>query len=219
MIVLLIIAAFAVYVEIANRNSKNMTYRQKVLKAIYPVWMLWQKMLGASKRVETRNVEAPVSFYSLTANLNDGNSLNFSTLKGKKVLLVNTASDCGYTNQYNQLQELYERFGNKLVVIAFPANDFKNQEKGTDEEIREFCKSNFGISFPLMQKITAKRSSQQHPVFQWLTDPAKNGWNKQVPKWNFSKYLVDENGRLQFFFGPAVSPLSKQMINAINNPG
>lgn len=209
------IIAFAVYVEIANRNSKNMTYRQKVLKAVYPMWMWFTKLAGKNRKELSGSKQPQVSFYSLKGVLNNGDTLDFNSLKGKKVLLVNTASDCGYTNQYKDLQQLSEENTDKLVVIGFPANDFKEQEKGSDAEIAAFCKANFGVSFPLMQKSSVIKSSAQHPVFQWLTDATKNGWNNKVPSWNFSKYLVDEEGVLINYFDPSISPVSKEVVSAI----
>ena len=131
------------------------------------------------------------------------------------MLLVNTASNCGYTNQYDELQELYKRFENKLVILGFPANDFKEQEKGSDEEIAQFCKVNFGVTFPLMKKSSVVKNTDQNDVFKWLTDAAKNGWNSQQPSWNFSKYLVNENGVLTNYFDPSVSPLSEEVMNEI----
>lgn len=215
-VILVLIAAFAVYVEVANRNSKNMTYRQKVLKAIYPMIMWWTKLTGKnSKKLANNNAAPPVSFYSLETVTNSGDTVNFDAYKGKKVMLVNTASDCGYTNQYTDLQKLSEQYKDKLVVLGFPANDFKEQEKGTDEEIATFCRANFGVTFPLMKKSVVIRSPDQNPVFQWLTDSAKNGWNRKAPSWNFSKYLVNENGVLTNYFDPSVSPLNKDVTDAI----
>ncbi len=215
-VLLVFILAFATYVEIANRNSKNMTYRQKVLKAVYPAWMWFTKLTGKRTKELSGNKQPPVSFYSLRGVLNNGDTLDFASLKGKKVMLVNTASDCGYTNQYNDLQKLAEENKEKLVVIGFPANDFKEQEKGTDADIAEFCKANFGITFPLMQKSIVIKSVSQNSVYRWLTDPAQNGWNNTFPSWNFSKYLLDEQGMLIHYFDPSISPLSKDVLNAIN---
>ncbi|MEO5683396.1 MAG: hypothetical protein ABIQ88_12185 [Chitinophagaceae bacterium] len=112
-------------------------------------------------------------------------------LKGKKVLLVNSASGCGFTEQYDQMQQLFKQYNNELVVIAFPSNDF-GEEKNNDEEIALFCKENFRVSFLLMKKGVVIKTSSQNKVFQWLTDPAKNGWNSHAPLWNFCKYLVNE---------------------------
>lgn len=206
------------YIELANLNSKQMTYRQKVLKAVYPAWMWLSRITGNNKTVLSNITAQPqVSFYSLKGRLNNGNEIDFSSLRGKKVLLVNTASDCGYTDQYAELQTLYEKYNNSLVVLGFPANDFKQQEKGTDEEIEKFCKLNFGVRFPLMKKSVVIRSDHQNEVFKWLTDSSKNGWNTKQPSWNFCKYLVNENGILTNYFGSSISPLSSDVKNAIRN--
>ena len=157
-----------------------------------------------------------VSFYSLKDTAIDGSVFDFEQLKGKKIMLVNTASDCGYTGQYDDLQKLSETYKGKLVVIGFPANDFKEQEKGTDEEIAAFCKLNFGVSFPLMKKSSVIKGTDQNKVFEWLTDPKKNGWNKQWPSWNFCKYIVDEQGMLTNYFGSTIEPLGKEITEALN---
>ena len=193
-----------------------MTTKQKILKAIYPAFMWLNKKSGGGNQVSsTAKINPMVSFYSLKPTATNGTTFDFSQLKGKKVLLVNTASDCGYTGQYDELQKLSEKYKNKLVVIGFPANDFKEQEKGTDQEIAQFCKVNYGVSFPLMKKGTVIKGADQQEVFQWLTDASKNGWNEQQPVWNFSKYLVDENGSLLNYFAPAVSPLDKEIVEAV----
>jgi glutathione peroxidase len=214
-VLLILVLAFLAYVEIVNTNSKNMTYRQKFLKAVYPALMWFTKRTQKNVTALTGTKQPPVSFYNQKATLINGDTLDFTSLAGKKVLLVNTASNCGYTNQYNDLQKLQEIYKDKLVVLGFPANDFKEQEKGADSEIAEFCKVNFGVSFPLLQKSVVVQSPQQNPVFQWLTDSTKNGWNNKFPSWNFSKYLVDEKGILNNYFDPSVSPLSEAVIKAI----
>lgn len=216
-VLLLLITVFVVYVEIVNRNSKNMTYRQKVLKAVYPAFMWITKLTGTNtKKMKNESAKSPVaSFYDLSATQIDGKELKFADFKGKKLLLVNTASDCGYTNQYADLQKLYDQFKDKLLVIGFPANDFKEQEKGTDEEIAQFCQKNYGVTFPIMKKSVVIKSVQQNPVYQWLTDSSKNGWCNQQPSWNFSKYLVDENGVLTNYFDPSVSPLSNEITDKL----
>ena len=194
-----------------------MTLRQTVLKAVYPFWMFLGKILGKRSKVlvNKKNIQPNQSFYELFAQLNDGATLSFNSFKGKKLLLVNTASDCGYTNQYSDLQKLYEKYQEKLAVIAFPANDFKKQEKGSDEEIKNFCKINFGITFPIARKATVVKGINQQKVFQWLTDKTKNGWNNKPPSWNFSKYLVNEEGVLTNYFDAAVSPFSEEVRKAI----
>ena len=216
-VILILAGSFAIYIQIVNRNSINMTYRQKVLKAIYPVWMWWAKLKGVNTKQLSNEKAAPVvSFYSLKDTLNDGTTIDFAQLKGKKILLVNTASNCGYTDQYEDLQKLYETNQDKLVIIGFPANDFKEQEKGNDEEISAFCKLNFAISFPLMKKSSVKKGIHQNKIFDWLTDAAKNGWNSQQPSWNFCKYMVDEQGRLSNYFGSTIEPLGKEISEALN---
>lgn len=193
-----------------------MTYRQKLLKAVYPAFMWYNKVTGQkSKVMSNKDITPPKSLYNLAAELNDGSRLSFDSLKGKKILIVNTASNCGYTNQYQDLEKLYEKYKDRLLVIGFPANDFKEQEKGTDEEIASFCKLNYGITFPLAKKSTVIKGKAQNEIFKWLSDAGNNGWNNQQPTWNFSKYLVDENGRLINYFDPAVPPLSDEVIKAI----
>lgn len=212
----MLIAVFAIYVEIVNRNSKNMTYRQKILKAVYPALMWWTKITGKNTKELSGDKQPPVSFYSLKAQLNNGDTLDFNDLKGKKVMLVNTASDCGYTNQYSDLQKLADEYKDKLIVLGFPANDFKEQEKGTDAEIASFCQKNYGVTFPLMKKSSVIKSNEQNPVYQWLTDSSKNGWNTKPPGWNFAKYIVNEKGVLTKYFGSSISPLDSDVLKAIN---
>jgi glutathione peroxidase len=215
-VLLSLIVMFFCYVVIINRNSVHMTNRQKLLKAIYPALMWWNKLTGTNaKTLAGEKANPPVSFYSLNDTAINGSVFPLANLRGKKVLIVNTASDCGYTNQYADLEKLYKTHEKQLVVIGFPANDFKEQEKGSDEEIASFCKVNFGVSFPLMKKSSVIKGTGQNPVFTWLTSPAMNGWNSQPPTWNFCKYLVDENGRLTDFFGSSVEPFSDELVNAI----
>lgn len=155
------------------------------------------------------------SIYDLNVLLNNGRSLPLSNYKGKKLLLVNTASNCGYTGQYKDLQQLYERYNNKLEIIAFPANDFGEQERGDNKQIAKFCQVNFGLTFPLAKKSVVIQSTDQNQVFKWLTDKQLNGWNEQKPAWNFSKYLVNEEGVLTHYFDPSISPLSEDVVKAI----
>lgn len=216
LVVIISFTAVAVYVEIKNIHSYNMTYRQKFLKAFYPVWMWFGNLTGKGvKELSNDKVMPPVSFYSLTDTLIDGTAFNFSQLKGKKVLLVNTASDCGYTDQYADLEKLSNEYKDKLIVIGFPANNFKEQEKGSNEDIAQFCKRNYGVSFALMQKTSVIKGNNQNLVFKWLCDPAQNGWNSKAPSWNFSKYIVDEDGKLTRYFDPGISPLSNEVTGAL----
>ena len=194
-----------------------MTLRQKLLKRVYPIltW-LQQKSAKAKQGHNKDGVVPPVPFHSLSVTLSKGSVLPFASLKGKKVLLVNTASDCGYTAQYAELQKLYRHSKEDLEIIAFPANDFKSQEKGSDQEIAAFCSVNYGISFPVAKKSIVVKSPQQHPVYQWLSQQQQNGWNDKAPSWNFAKYLVNEEGVLTHYFEPAVSPLDTTVIAAVN---
>ncbi len=161
------------------------------------------------------NVEAKTSFHSLSILMNDGSTFHFDSLKGKKVLLVNTASRCGYTKQYDGLEALYQKYKDKLVIIAFPANDFGGQEPGSDSTIAEFCKKNYGVSFTIAMKSSVKKGKEQNEVFKWLSDSTLNGWNTHDPSWNFGKYLVDENGKLLHFFSSGVDPMDEKILNAL----
>jgi glutathione peroxidase len=216
LVIFILLAAFAGYVLYVNRNSKNMTLRQKILKAVYPALMWYTKLRGKNvTELKNEQKQPPVSFFSLKGILNSGDTLDFASLKGKKIMLVNTASDCGYTGQYDALQKLYEGHKDNLVIIGFPANDFKEQEKGTDEEIAQFCKLNFGVTFPLMKKSIVKKGEGQNEVFKWLTDSTLNGWNNKPPAWNFAKYIVSEDGVLTNYFGSSISPESKDIEEVI----
>jgi glutathione peroxidase len=154
------------------------------------------------------------SFYNLNAVALDGTTIDFSSFKGKKVLLVNVASKCGFTPQYAGLQRLYENYGDKLVVIGFPTNDFMKQEPGSNEEIAQFCEDNYGVTFLMSEKISVKEPAI-HEVFSWLSDKKRNGWNSRKPRWNFYKYLVDENGELAAVFSSRVKPESKRIVSLI----
>lgn len=161
---------------------------------------------------QTKSLEP---FFSLDATRNNGKNFPFLSLRGKKVLIVNTASECGYTPQYAELEKLYEENKNKLTILGFPSNDFGEQEKGSDDDIAKFCKINYGVTFPIMKKSTVLKGDKQNDIFKWLTNSKKNGWNDQAPMWNFCKYLVDEDGALLAFFGPSVSPLSDEILDKI----
>jgi len=156
-------------------------------------------------------------FYELEAKTIDGKTFSFEELKGKKVLIVNTASKCGYTPQYEDLQKLYEEYKNKnFVILGFPANDFLKQEPGSNSEIEMFCSLNYGVSFPMMEKISVK-GKDMHPVYKWLTDKDKNGLEDSKVKWNFQKYFIDENGKLITHFQPSIKPFDDEIIKLIAN--
>ena len=155
------------------------------------------------------------SFYDFKVKDIDGNEYDLINLKGKKVLVVNTASKCGLTPQYKDLQKLYTDYMNdNFVVIGFPANDFLRQEPGTNNEIKSFCSSKYNVSFPMMAKISVK-GKNMHPLYQWLTQKDQNGIKDSKVKWNFQKYLIDREGNLVNVVSPKTSPLDKKIIDWI----
>ena len=144
-----------------------------------------------------------------------GDTFDFSTLKGKKILVVNTASECGLTPQYEQLQAIYEKYKDKnFVIVGFPANNFGAQEPGSNAEIATFCQQNYGVSFPMMAKISVK-GEDMHPVYQFLTQKAKNGLQDSEVQWNFQKYLINENGELVKVVSPRTLPTDAEIVNWI----
>nr|WP_224744354.1 glutathione peroxidase [Pontibacter aquaedesilientis] len=151
------------------------------------------------------------SFHAFKVSSLDGQEVDLSKYKGKKVLVVNTASECGYTPQYADLQKLHETHGDKVVVLGFPANNFGGQEPGSEEEIAAFCQKNYGVTFQMMEKVSVK-GEDQHPLYQWL---AKNSPNNEEPAWNFSKYLIDENGKVVAFYPSKVKPMGEEILTAI----
>jgi len=160
-------------------------------------------------------VFAQQSFYDFKVKDIDGKDFDLSSLKGKKVLVVNTASKCGNTPQYAQLQELFEKFGNKeFTIIGFPANNFGKQEPGSNAEIEEFCTKNYGVTFQMMEKISVK-GEDINPLYQWLTQKSKNGVLDSEVTWNFQKYLIDEKGSLVKMVAPKVKPDDEQILGWI----
>lgn len=194
-----------------------MTTKQRLLKRLYPVLMFFKRLKSSSERVlvNENHLQPHTSIFDLHAEGIDEKPFHFSNLRGKKILLVNTASDCGYTAQYAELQQLQNIFRDSLVVVAFPSNDFGEQETGTHEEIEQLCRRNFGVAFPLMKKSSVRRGTNQNPVFAWLSSRDENGWISQPPTWNFCKYLVDERGVFTAYFPPFISPLSNEMRSAL----
>jgi glutathione peroxidase len=155
------------------------------------------------------------SIHQFTVTDIDGKSFDFKSLKGKKIMVVNTASKCGLTPQYEKLEALYQKYKNSnFVIIGFPANDFMGQEPGTNEEIATFCKKNYGVSFSMMEKISVK-GSDIHPVYQFLTEKSKNGLEDNSVQWNFQKYLIDENGYLVKVVSPRTSPDDQEITSWI----
>ena len=152
------------------------------------------------------------NIYDYSINLIDGKKIILGDYKGKKIIFVNVASKCGYTPQYKGLQELYEKYSNQLVIIGFPANDFLWQEPAKNNEIKSFCSTNYGVTFPLVEKTVVKKSNKQHPIYTWLSHSELNGWNDSAPSWNFCKYLIDEDGKLLEMFTSKVKPSDERII-------
>ena len=174
--------------------------------ALFAVNAYSQKQENASKMK---------SIYDYNTKTIDGKDFGLSSLKGKKVLIVNTASKCGFTPQYKELEALYKTYGSdKFVIIGFPANNFGNQEPGTNGDIKSFCQLNYGVSFPMMSKISVK-GSDIDPIYQWLTKKELNGKMDSEVKWNFQKYLIDEQGNLVDVVDSKTLPTSDKVVNWI----
>jgi glutathione peroxidase len=183
-----------------NRNTMNYIFRLAFLAAmIIPL-----SMMGQNK-----------SFHDFTAKTLGGQDLDMSSFKGKKILVVNTASKCGLTPQYEELEALYKEYGGEnFEIVGFPANNFLNQEPGTNDEIKEFCEVNYGVTFQMMSKISVK-GKDQHPIYQWLTEKDLNGVEDSKVSWNFQKYMIDEEGNLVGSLSPKTSPKDERIINWI----
>ena len=181
---------------------------------VYPVILL---LLVLALLFPQTSSSQTIAFYDFTVKDIDGDSFSFSQLRGKKVMIVNVASKCGYTPQYEQLEEIYEKYKEQgFVLIAFPANNFMHQEPGTNEEIKEFCSVNYGVTFPVMSKISVK-GEDMHKVYQWLTSKELNGIRDSSVKWNFQKYLISEDGKLVNVIKPKIKPNDPTIINWIEN--
>jgi len=168
----------------------------------------------ASAAVISTQAQTESAFYSFKVETIDGKTFDFNTLKGKKVMIVNTASKCGNTPQYEDLENLYRDFSGAgdFVIIGFPANNFMNQEPGSNEEIMAFCTEKYDVTFPMMSKISVK-GKDIHPLYQWLTSKEKNGVKDSEVTWNFQKYLIDEKGNLVDFVAPKEKPNSTKVLS------
>lgn len=155
------------------------------------------------------------SIYDFKVDSLEGGALDLSAYKGKKVLIVNTASKCGLTPQYKDLETLYKTYKGKLVVIGFPANNFMRQEPGTNAEIKEFCEEKYGVSFPMAAKVSVK-GKDIHPLFKYLVDEAEKKGIKDPIKWNFTKFLVDEEGKLVTVFSSRTNPMDEEITKHLN---
>ncbi|MFS8082635.1 MAG: glutathione peroxidase [Ginsengibacter sp.] len=162
--------------------------------------------------VPTSKDMASPNIYQFKVAALDGSTIDFSKFKGKKILVVNTASKCGFTPQYAELEKLYTTYGDKLVIVGFPANNFGSQEPGTNDEIKTFCTKNYGVTFPMAAKVSVK-GEDIAPIYQWLTQKSKNGVLDADIKWNFTKFLLDEHGVLLAKFDSKVTPLSEEIVS------
>ena len=162
----------------------------------------------------TKAVITAKSIYDFKVEALDGGTIDFAKYKGKKILVVNTASKCGYTPQYEGLEKLYEKYQDKLVIVGFPANNFGGQEPGTNSEIKEFCKKNYGVTFPMAAKVSVK-GDDTAPIFKWLCSKAENGVLDAEIKWNFGKFLLDEKGNLVAYFPSKVEPMSEELTSKL----
>ena len=170
--------------------------------------------LSSTKESSMNNNDTTKNIYGFKVEGLTGGNIDFSSFKGKKILVVNTASECGYTPQYKELQELYEKYKSKLVIVGFPANNFGGQEPGSNSEIKSFCEKNYGVSFPMAAKVSVK-GDDAAPIYQWLTHKDQNGVMDAEIKWNFNKFLLDENGRLITKFESKTTPMSEEITSKL----
>jgi glutathione peroxidase len=159
-----------------------------------------------------KQMQSTQSIYDISINSLTGEPINLSDFNGKKILIVNTASECGFTDQYEGLQELYDTYKDKLVVIGVPCNQFGGQEPGTETQIQSFCKQNYGVTFLMTEKVDVK-GDNQHPLYSWLTQKELNGISSSSVKWNFQKYIIDEKGQFINYYYSITKPMSNKIIN------
>ncbi len=177
------------------------------------VLLMFTYMFGFFNNDKINVDDKSSSIYSYSIDVIDGETISLNDFKGKKILFVNVASKCGYTPQYKQLQSLYEKYNDELMIVGFPANDFMWQEPGKNNQIKTFCSTTYGVTFPIVEKTTVKKKESQHPVYTWLSHKSLNGWNDSAPSWNFYKYLIDEKGQLLDVFSSKVNPLDDKIIS------
>lgn len=166
-------------------------------------------------KINDTHAKPTTSVYEYKMKALMGNEeIALSKYKGKKIVILNVASACGYTPQYADWQKFHEQYGNQVVVLGFPANNFGSQESGSNAEIATFCQKNYGVTFQMFSKIDVV-GDNQHPLFKWLSDKSLNGWNEKAPTWNFCKYVVDENGKLTHFFASKIKPTDEEFKKAV----
>ena len=177
---------------------------------MYKIVLIMISLIFFNNLKTNKSMQASASLYDISINSLTGGPIDLSSFKGKKILIVNTASECGFTGQYEGLQELYNTYKDKLVVIGVPCNQFGGQEPGTASEIQSFCKQNYGVTFLMTEKVDVK-GGNQHPLYKWLTSKELNGVSSSSVKWNFQKYLIDEKGNLIDYYYSITSPTSTKI--------
>lgn len=188
-----------------------------LVSAVLMISTLLGHVFGNKKEALARpaNTEAPAkTLYDFTMKSIEGKPIALSGFKGKKVIILNVASKCGYTPQYADWEKFYKEYGSKIVVLGFPANNFMSQEPGSNEEIATFCQKNYGVTFPMFEKVDVTGDAQ-HPLYKWLSTKSLNGWNDKAPSWNFCKYVINENGQLTHFFASGVKPTDAEFKKAV----
>lgn len=169
------------------------------------------------EKPESELMENRPNIYGFKVKDLSENDFDFASLKGKKIMIVNTASKCGLTPQYKELQALYEKYKDQnFVIVGFPAYDFMSQEPGTNEEIAEFCEINYGVTFPMMSKISVK-GKEMAPIYEFLTQESLNGFADSEVEWNFQKYLINDKGQLEKVVGPRITPMDQEIVSWIEN--
>jgi glutathione peroxidase len=188
--------------------------KNSLLSPLVALFIVTSSFMPNSSLPSTNINYAGKSFYSFKVKGLDGSLIELNKYKGKKILIINTASKCGFTPQYAKLQALHQKMGDKLVILGFPANNFGSQEPGTNSEISTFCTKNYGVTFQMMEKVSVL-PPDACPLYHWLTSKEENGWNDKVPTWNFCKYLVNEEGKLTNFWESKTDPLGPEIAEAL----
>ena len=186
------------------------------LVSVSGIYILREKIFKVNETAPDDGILSSNSFYSLSAVDIDGNLINFNKYKGKKLLIVNVASKCGYTHQYKDLQELHKKYNDKITILAFPSNNFGFQEPGSNDQIETFCEKNYGVEFQLFEKSNV-RGKKINDVYKWLSSIDENGWNDKSPRCNFFKYLVDVDGSLKAIYSSNTNPLDNEIMDFVLN--
>lgn len=192
----------------------KLNYKKRIMKIIGIITIVLSLFILESTDKKPEVMNTNTSIYDISINNINGKPIDFSDFKGKKILIVNTASECGFTKQYADLEKLYETYNDKLVVIGVPCNQFGGQEPGTLAEIQSFCEVNYGVTFLLTEKVDVK-GDNQHPLYKWLTNKELNGVKSSSVKWNFQKYLIDENGNYIDYFYSITKPMSSKITKYV----